>query len=73
MISAPTTITTPAAGEIDGTPATHYRAAVDLAKAAKLEGIPDPTLQQRTQSGAPTPTPSGRRIRPPQERQKKRG
>lgn len=42
---------------IDGTPTTHYRATVDLAKAARLDGISDQTLQQLTQAGAPTTIP----------------
>jgi hypothetical protein len=42
---------------IDGTPTTHYRATVDLAKAAKVDGISDQTLQQLTQAGAPTTIP----------------
>lgn len=42
---------------IDGTATTHYRANVDLAKAARLEGVSSQTLQQLTQAGVPGTVP----------------
>lgn len=42
---------------IDGDVTTHYRATVDLAKAAKLRGISSGALQQLTGQGVPTQVP----------------
>ncbi|HXH98425.1 MAG TPA: hypothetical protein VNH40_14550 [Gaiellaceae bacterium] len=42
---------------IAGVATTHYRANVDLAKAAELEGVSSQTLQQLTQAGVPNTIP----------------
>jgi hypothetical protein len=42
---------------IDGTPTTHYRATVDLAKAAEVDGVSGQTLQQLKQAGVPATIP----------------
>jgi hypothetical protein len=42
---------------IDGVATTHYRANVDLAKAAAVEGVSSQTLQQLTQAGMPDTIP----------------
>lgn len=42
---------------IDGTTTTHYRATVDLAKAAKLKGVSSQALQKLTGNGAPSTIP----------------